>query len=196
MIIWINGAFGAGKTTTAYELHRRISGSYVYDPENAGYFLRKNMPKRLWKNDFQDHEAWRAMNVSMLQTLSREFQGVIIVPMTIVNPQYFDEIIQRLRDEHVDIRHFALLASKETLLKRLRSRGDGQQSWPAQQIERCISSLSLEMFQTHLYTDQLTTEEIINQIAQACGIELQPDNRGKLRKKMDRLITQIKHIRI
>ncbi len=44
MIIWINGAFGSGKTQTAYELHRRLDGSYVYDPENAGYFIRKNLP--------------------------------------------------------------------------------------------------------------------------------------------------------
>lgn len=196
MIIWINGAFGAGKTTTAYELHRRIPNSYVYDPENVGFFLRKNMPKQLWKNDFQDHEAWREMNVSMLQMLSREFEGVIIVPMTIVNPQYFNEILEKLRDEHVDIKHFALLASKETLLKRLKSRGDGKHSWPARQIDRCLSSLSQEMFQTHLYTDQLTPEDIINQIAEACGIGLQPDHRGRFRRKLDRLITQIKHIRI
>lgn len=28
MIIWLNGAFGAGKTQTAYELRRRLSGSW------------------------------------------------------------------------------------------------------------------------------------------------------------------------
>ena len=36
MVIWLNGAFGAGKTQTAYELHRRLPDSFVYDPENAG----------------------------------------------------------------------------------------------------------------------------------------------------------------
>lgn len=30
MIIWLNGAFGAGKTQTAYELRRRLSGSWGY----------------------------------------------------------------------------------------------------------------------------------------------------------------------
>lgn len=44
MIIWLNGAFGAGKTQTAYELRRRLPGSYVYDPENAGFFIRDNLP--------------------------------------------------------------------------------------------------------------------------------------------------------
>ncbi len=54
MIVWLNGAFGAGKTTAAYELHRRLENSFVYDPENAGCFLRKNMPEECHTPDFQD----------------------------------------------------------------------------------------------------------------------------------------------
>ena len=54
MIIWLNGAFGAGKTQTAYELRRRLPGSYVYDPENAGFFIRDNLPPGLGLDDFQD----------------------------------------------------------------------------------------------------------------------------------------------
>ena len=37
MIVWINGAFGAGKTLTAGEIHRRLPDSVVYDPEDVGY---------------------------------------------------------------------------------------------------------------------------------------------------------------
>ena len=35
VIIWINGGFGAGKTTLAQELHRRLPDTVVYDPEAA-----------------------------------------------------------------------------------------------------------------------------------------------------------------
>ena len=42
MILWLNGSFGAGKTTVAHELQRRLPDAFVYDPENVGYFLRKN----------------------------------------------------------------------------------------------------------------------------------------------------------
>jgi Mg-chelatase subunit ChlI len=34
---WINGAFGAGKTTLAEELHRRLPETILYDPEYVGY---------------------------------------------------------------------------------------------------------------------------------------------------------------
>ena len=50
MIIWLNGAFGAGKTQTAYELHRRLPGSYVYDPENAGFFMRASGVSTYYSN--------------------------------------------------------------------------------------------------------------------------------------------------
>jgi uridine kinase len=93
MIIWINGAFGSGKTQTSYELHRRITNSYVYDPENIGFFIRRNIPKEAHKGDFQNYAVWREFNYSMLKYMDQEYDGIIIVPMTIVNPQYFNEII-------------------------------------------------------------------------------------------------------
>lgn len=196
MILWINGAFGSGKTTVASELHWRIPNSFIYDPENIGYFMRKNSPKQILKDDFQDHFLWREFNFSILQMLYREYTGTIIVPMTIVNPNYFDEIVNRLRADGVELYHFTLLATRETLLKRLKSRRDNSNSWPAQQIDRCIKSLSQEIFRNHIQTDHLTPEEIIDQIAMEAKIQVKPDNRGKFKKKMDRLILRLKHIRI
>lgn len=196
MILWINGAFGSGKTTLSYELNRRVPNSFVYDPENVGYFIRKNAPKQILKDDFQDHIIWREINFSMLQMLNNEYEGIIIVPMTIVNPQYFNEIVNKLRSNGVEIKHFTLLANRETLLRRLKSRGDSKHSWPAKQIDRCISSLSHELFETHIHTDNLTPDEIIERIAREANIQLQPDKRGIIKKKFDKLSTQIRNIRI
>lgn len=49
MIIWINGTFGCGKTSVSNELHRRLENSYVYDPEEIGFFIRDNLPSDLKK---------------------------------------------------------------------------------------------------------------------------------------------------
>lgn len=92
MIIWLNGAFGAGKTQTAYALQRRLPGSYVCAPEKAGYFLRANLPSGLRPSDFQDLPLWRALTADMLRFLAERHPGHIIVPMTLVNRAYYDEI--------------------------------------------------------------------------------------------------------
>ena len=81
MIIWLNGAFGAGKTHTAYELKRRLPNACVYDPENAGYFIRKNLPPSIHVDDFQDYPMWRTCNLAILDYIAAHYEGDIIVPI-------------------------------------------------------------------------------------------------------------------
>jgi len=195
MIVWINGAFGSGKTQASMELHRRLPQSYVFDPEHAGYYIRKNMPAANAKNDFQDYPLWRDINYAMLKQIRGEYAGTIIVPMTIVNPGYFDEIVGRLRRDGVQVNHYALCASREVLLARLRSRFDGAGSWPARQIDRCIEGLAHEAFREHIDTDRMSTEEVVERIAELAKLELQPDRRGSVGKALERWATKLRHIR-
>lgn len=44
MIIWINGAFGAGKTTIAEALKKQFSEALIYDPELMGSLLNNLFP--------------------------------------------------------------------------------------------------------------------------------------------------------
>ena len=96
MIIWINGAFGVGKTQTAYELQYQIANSMIYDPEKLGYFLGKCFPKDTGKSDFQDYRSWRISVSAILAELAANSHKIIIVPMTIVNEDYFHEIVDPL----------------------------------------------------------------------------------------------------
>ncbi|MGY8614057.1 tunicamycin resistance ATP-binding TmrB [Bacillus velezensis] len=196
MIIWINGAFGSGKTQTAFELHRRLKPSYIYDPEKMGFAMRSMIPPDIAEDDFQSYPLWREFNYSMLSYLSDTYQGIIIVPMTITNDQYFHDIISRLRQDGRTIHHFTLLASKETLLKRLRTRAEGRNSWAAKQIDRCINSLSDSLFTKHLHTDQMSIQQAAETIAAQANLPLEPDSRGSLRRFNDRLMVKLNHIRI
>ena len=109
MIIWLNGAFGAGKTQTAFELRRRLPNSYVYDPENAGFFIRDNLPPGLERDDFQDFPQWRTFNLELLDYAASRYDGHIIVPMTVTNRAYYDELVGALAQKH-QLRHFILRA--------------------------------------------------------------------------------------
>lgn len=195
MIIWINGAFGSGKTQTSYELNRRIPNSLVYDPENIGFFINRNIPKEIRKGDFQDYSIWRELNYTTLKYIYSEYDGIIIVPMTLVNPQYFEEIVGKLRDDGVVVNHFVLWTSKETLQQRLRSRGERKNSWGENQIDRCIQGLSNDIFKHRIETDKLTIEGVVERIAYMLDIHLQDVNRNKFKKRLDRIKTQIKQIR-
>lgn len=65
----------------------------------------------LWINggDFQDLPAWRTGVFEVLDLVLSAGQETVIAPMTLIQPQYFDEIIGRLRERGHDVRHGALL---------------------------------------------------------------------------------------
>ena len=195
MIIWLNGAFGAGKTTSAFELNRRLPNSFVYDPENIGYFIRKNTPKESHKPDFQDYEQWRSFNYEMLKYISHVYAGTIIVPMTIHNRQYYDEIVQRLMDDGITVKHYILYAEKSTILKRLNKRLARGETWAKSQIDRCIRAFNHDITEEKIMTDNQSVDFVVEEIARRSGVTLLPDKRTSLQKMIDRYLTLIKHIR-
>ncbi|WP_330335020.1 AAA family ATPase [Streptomyces sp. NBC_00536] len=127
MIVWLNGPFGGGKTQTAHELLRRLPGSVVCDPEHIGFGLHRARPPAL-RGDFQDLPAWRqgVFEVLDLAAARHPGPGVVLVPMTVTEPRYFAETVGRLRERSHDVRHFALLAERATVLRRVRERGLGR----------------------------------------------------------------------
>nr|VXR48252.1 Tunicamycin resistance protein [Klebsiella pneumoniae]VXZ93189.1 Tunicamycin resistance protein [Klebsiella pneumoniae] len=58
MIIWINGPFGAGKTTLAKRLRDRRSKSLIFDPEEIGFVVKETVPMPA-SGDYQDLPLWR-----------------------------------------------------------------------------------------------------------------------------------------
>ncbi|MCO7124369.1 AAA family ATPase [Sporolactobacillus shoreicorticis] len=89
-IIWINGTFGSGKTTTAHELNKCLPDSFVYDPEYFGYALMKNTPKMLAKSNFQSDPEWAPIVAQHLARIAQSYTGVLIVPMTLMNEALYD----------------------------------------------------------------------------------------------------------
>jgi len=174
MIIWINGAFGSGKTTTAKKLHKLLKGSFIYDPEEAGVFIRKNSPEQFASEyaDFQDIPLWREMNYKMLKSLAEGYDGAIVVPMTLVNPDYYNEIIGRLISDIVDVRHFILYLDKPTLIKRLKKRAWGflsKEDFGITSIDRCINAFDNHITETKIFANSKSVDEIAQEILQGCG---------------------------
>ncbi|MFF6997811.1 AAA family ATPase [Streptomyces sp. NPDC008313] len=208
MLLWINGPFGGGKTQTAHEIRRRLPGSVICDPEHAGFGLRRMMPPEL-RGDFQDLASWRQGVFEVLDLALTRHDGVVIAPMTVTDSGYFDETVGRLREQGHDVRHFALLAERETVMDRLRERGFGhllryvggkdaplrRESWAVQQLDHCLERLREPEFAEHLWTDHTTVARTADRIAVLAGLTLTPNTDGALRGRLRRTWTGAKHIR-
>ncbi|WP_225095888.1 NUDIX hydrolase [Streptomyces sp. CoH27] len=117
-VVWINGAFGAGKTTTARELIELIPNSTLFDPEVIGGSLTHLLPpKRLAEvGDFQDLPIWRRLVVDAATAMLAELGGTLVVPMTLLRQEYRDEIFGGLAARRIAVHHL-LLAPAETILR-------------------------------------------------------------------------------
>lgn len=198
MLLWINGPFGGGKTQTAHEIARRLPGSVICDPERVGFGLHRMMPAGL-RGDFQDLPAWRQGVHDVLGLVLREHEGTVIAPMTLVDDGYFEEIVGRLREEGHDVRHFALLAGRETVLKRLTERGLGlglkRESFAVAKLDHCLERLSRPEFGEHIRTDSVTVPQVADTVAASAGLRLAPNTDSALRHRLRRAWTGVKHIR-
>ena len=146
MVLWINGAFGSGKTSVAEEIEKRVGKSFIYDPEQVGYFLWDNFPTELKQKGNSQHMAiWREFNYKILKHISENYTGIIIVPMAIYKKQYYDEIIGRLEKDNILVKHFILSASKQIILDRLLKRGEPDGGWCAQHIDICLNAFETEI---------------------------------------------------
>ena len=208
MLLWINGPFGGGKTQTAHEIRRRLPGSVICDPEHAGFGLRRMLPPEL-RGDFQDLVSWRQGVVEVLDLALAAHAGVVIAPMTVTDPRYFAETVGRLGELGHDVRHFTLLAERETVLGRLRERGFGRllryvagkdaplrrESWAVGQLDHCLERLREPEFAEHLWTDQTTVAKTADRIAVLAGLTLTPNSDGAVRGRLRRAWTSARHIR-
>ena len=165
MIIWINGSFGVGKTTTAKLLQRKLRKAHIYDPEQVGYFLWDNFPSELaCQGDFQDMEIWRLINYQVIKHLNDTYDGDIIIPMTLAKRQYYDEIIGQLEQNGIPVRHFILIAPYDVIVERLKNRGEESGSWAEQQVERCLAAYRYDIPGIQVDTDRMEEETVVEYI--------------------------------
>ncbi len=225
MIVWINGAFGAGKTQVSHELLRRLDRGWISDPEPLGFAIQGMQPPAA-RLDFQDEPLWRSGIREVLGRLDRQQVGtapvaaasaqdgqaqddpaeeavtepLIIVPMTLVQKAYFDEIVGVLRTDGHDVRHFALQASRATLLHRLRRRGLfvrglRRDQWAVEQIERCSAALVSPGFEVGIATDELSIAGVVEAIAAQIGLPLVRPLEARPRGLIRNLGVQVRHLR-
>jgi 8-oxo-dGTP pyrophosphatase MutT (NUDIX family)/predicted kinase len=124
VIVWVNGAFGVGKTTAARELLSLIPGSVLFDPGTVGAVLRGLLPERRFAqvSDFQDLPAWRRLVVETAAALLAEVPGPLVVPMALLRQEYRDEIFGGLAARRIQVRHFVLHTDETILRQRIDQR--------------------------------------------------------------------------
>jgi hypothetical protein len=147
-LLWINGPFGAGKTSLAQKLLQTLPNVTLYDPELLGQFTRVTVPMPK-SEDYQDCAMWRTLVVSAAVAIRKEVDGLIVVPMTLVNDTYIAEIFGGLRLSGLRLAHFFLDVPEAMLRSRISAqtihhddsvKDERVRQWRLAQIDRCAQA--------------------------------------------------------
>jgi hypothetical protein len=121
VILWLNGTFGVGKTTTANLLVRDIPNARLFDAEEVGYLLGRigGFPEL---GDFQHWPPWRSLVAETARQVHDYVGGTLVIPQTVLVADYWTEIATSLSARKTPLRHFVLHADPPVLRHRIRER--------------------------------------------------------------------------
>ncbi len=118
VLIWINGTFGAGKTTTARSLVEQRPALRLFDPEWVGYMLTSNL-QGIAIDDFQDLAAWRQLVPVVARHLTEISGQHLVAVQTVLSEAYWHELRGGLAAEGLEVFHVVLDADPDTLRARI-----------------------------------------------------------------------------
>ncbi|MEU0204259.1 MULTISPECIES: AAA family ATPase [unclassified Streptomyces] len=171
MIVWVNGAFGSGKTTLVDELRARWPEALVFDPEMVGFVLRQIV--EVPTGDFQDLRLWRRQVADLAIGLVEEYDRPVLVPMTLVDPGYVGEIFGALKDAGIEVHHFFLKVSRQVLEERIDGRSftpddpaqdERVRRWCKDRIAPCVAAADTLPGDTVFLDGESTPRQLADQV--------------------------------
>lgn len=136
-VVWLNGSFGVGKTTTAAHLLGRLGQWRYFDPETVGYMLRGALAD-LGRGDFQDLRAWRTLVPQVVAAIGAETGQDVVAVQTVLNRDYWDEMHSSMTGVGIEVFHVVLDCDDAELVRRIGADGNdpGARQWRLDHVGR------------------------------------------------------------
>jgi AAA domain len=123
VIIWLNGTFGAGKTTTGMQLAGRLADARLFDPEEVGYLLMRTLEDHEF-SDFQDLAPWRELVPVFTEKIALFTGQHLIAVQTVLREEYWQELTAGFERTELDIFHVLLHVDSDVLAERIKADED------------------------------------------------------------------------
>jgi hypothetical protein len=166
MIVFLNGPFGVGKTTTGRILATLLPHAVHYNPEHIGAALRFAHGPFYGAEDYQDLAIWRRL-VPVGARLYRLRYRTLVMPMTVWRRDYLDELVDGLRGADEDLRLFQLTAPADEIRARVLGRPDarGSHAWWWSHLESGLAMANDTAFGEPIDTAGLSPLQVASAIA-------------------------------
>jgi hypothetical protein len=167
VIIWVNGTFGAGKTTTGRALVQRDPRLRLFDPEWVGFMLMNNLADQDF-TDFQQLESWRKLTPLVVDELVRVTGQDLVAAQTVLDEHYWHELQSGLAALGHEVVHVVVEADEVVMRQRIaadQNEPDAKQ-WRLDHLPNYAAARAWLMASADLVLDTtaLTPEDAADQI--------------------------------
>lgn len=160
VIVWLNGTFGVGKSTTSRNLTALLPRCRQFDPESVGYMLADNLSDHA-VTDFQQYPSWRRLVPVVADEIIRFTGQHLVAAQTVLVEDYWREIEQGLTDLGHEVLHVVLDADAATLHARIDAdcqEPEGVRPWRHRHVETYQSSRSWLGPAADLFVDTVSSD--------------------------------------
>lgn len=157
MIIWINGTFGVGKTSTARELCSKPS-LRLFDPEFVGYMVAHQLKDHSF-TDFQDLAPWRALVPPVAREIHDFANTQLVAVQSVLTESYWIELSAGMQAVDVPVFHVMLDCEESELRRRIETDQEEAQAkeWRLGHIDMYLSARPWMLHAADLVVDTTTT---------------------------------------
>jgi predicted kinase len=122
MIIWLNGNFGVGKTTTARLLKDTLPAR-LFDSEHIGYLLRPIIGD-IPCHDFKEWDPWRGLTIETARQVLDFAGGTLVIPQSVLQHAYWTELMDGFAKHDIPVHAFTLHADRDVFRTRVEADTD------------------------------------------------------------------------
>jgi hypothetical protein len=168
VIVWLNGPFGIGKSTTAVALVRRLPDAMLYDPEIVGAALRRIIGPVDPADDYQDLPPWVPLVAETARQLRGAYGRTLVMPMTVWRRERAERLAESLGRADPELCCFRLTAPAEVLRARIagRAEGEGTQAWCRRHFEAGLVLMGDLAFGEAVATEGRSPDDVAAEIAE------------------------------
>lgn len=143
MIVWIDGTFGVGKSTVAEELARLLFLSNIVILDSDEYYLSglKNFQYMGGGTSPQNNMNFLSDFKIVIETEASKPDTTVIVVMALSMDECREHLFLPLAMKYHDLIHVILTADKNTILSRIYTDDQREQSFATQHLDRNLDYL-------------------------------------------------------
>lgn len=173
MIIWIDGTYGVGKTSTLKQIEVKLKNKKIKVFRSDYFYQKYNKDNPLDgggatpQNNIKFIKYFR----NIIEEQVKKADSDLIIDMSLTQKESKELLFEYFTKKGIEIKHFILTASIDTIKSRIKKDGIRDKGLAYSYLEQNINFLNINYSEAiRINTENKKIEEVAKEILQTCSL--------------------------